>query len=156
MGGEFGQWNEWNCKKEIDWTLLNYPNHDALKTMIKELNHLYLKTPELWEYDFDAKGFEWVDFGDKENSMIIYKRKSSDREVLCVHNFTENCYRDYLLSLKNVKTLREIFNSDAKKYGGDTQEKVLGLFLTAISGKGGLFQLSIAPLATQIFEVHYE
>ena len=65
MGGEIGQWNEWNCKGEIEWILAYFPHTMELQTMVKELNHLYLKdSPCLWERDFDYEGFEWVDFSD--------------------------------------------------------------------------------------------
>ena len=52
MGGEIGQWNEWYCKGEIEWFLLQFPIHHGLQTMIKDLNHFYLQHRNLM-----GKGF---------------------------------------------------------------------------------------------------
>ncbi len=150
MGGEFGQWNEWWCKEEIHWHLLQYPSHSGIQRLVKEINHFYLKHSPLWEKDFDFTGFEWVDFSDVENSVISYRRKSSaDYELLCVHNFTPTFHQDYFLRLPNLKSIKEIFNSDEERYGGS------GKTSHALTLHEGGVNLSLSPLATQILEIRF-
>lgn len=150
MGGEFGQWDEWWCNEEIHWHLLQYPSHDGIRRMVKEINHFYLKHSPLWERDFEYTGFEWVDFSDLENCAISYRRKSSsDYELLCLHNFTPTFHPTYFLKVPHLKTIKELFNSDEEKYGGSGKAN-----LPIILQEGGV-TLSLAPLATQIFEIRF-
>ena len=149
MGGEFGVWHEWYCKEALDWSLLEYSMHKGMQIMVKELNHLYLKTPCFWEKDFDYTGFEWLTFEDRENCVIAYRRKGWDSEVICVHNFTPAYHEGYFVGVSNVKAMREIFNSDSENYGGSNK---LNKYVDILPYG---FKISIAPLATMIFEVKY-
>lgn len=153
MGGEIGQWNEWSCKREIEWNLLQFSTHQSIHTMVRELNHFYLSHSELWERDLDHAGFEWVDFKDTKNSVISYLRKSSHGSLLCIHNFTPNYLSDYYISLSNFSSVTECFNTDNEKYGGtgklNTHPQIS--YDEHHHPKGVHIQL--APLATMIFEV---
>jgi 1,4-alpha-glucan branching enzyme len=51
MGGEIGQWQEWNYDQSIDWHLLQYPLHDGLRMLVQHLNFLYLNEPAFSEND---------------------------------------------------------------------------------------------------------
>ncbi len=77
MGGEIAQWNEWNCKREIEWFLLDFPTHQGIHRMVKDINHFYMHHPALWEKDFHYETFEWVDFADMQNSVISYLREGA-------------------------------------------------------------------------------
>lgn len=149
MGGEIGQWNEWYCKGEIEWFLLQFPVHHGLQTMVKELNHFYLSNSPLWERDFDYTGFEWVDFSDESNCVISYLRKGSHGQFLCVHNFTPNYVYDYYVRLRNASYVEEVFNTDAEKYGGSGKIN----HLPKLSYDG--LRIELAPLATMIFKVNF-
>ncbi len=146
MGAEIGQWNEWSCKSNLDWHLLRYPLHQGLFEMIRDLNHFYLKHPAFWAADFDWQGYEWVDFSDAQNSVIAYLRKGSDQTLLFVHHFTPETRDSYLIPLKGVETIREVFNTDAAQYGGSNRLNV------DVKREAKGFVISLAPLATQIFE----
>lgn len=148
MGGEIGQWNEWNCKGEIEWFLLQFPIHHGLQTMLKDLNHLYLANGCLWERDYDYTGFEWVDFADEKNSVISYLRKGSQGQFLCVHNFTPTYFPDYFVRLRNMSFLEEVFNSDSEKYGGSGKVN----HNPQIVHDG--IKIHLSPLATMILRVH--
>lgn len=152
MGGELGQWNEWNCQREIDWLLLQFPTHHGIQTAVKELNFFYLENRALWN-DFDYHGFEWVDFNDHQNSVISYLRKFDGQYLLCVHNFTPVYHSSYEVPLKNVHTIREVFNTDAAKYGGSGQHNKAPKILTGENGEAYGVDLVVAPLATMIFDV---
>ena len=149
MGSEIGQWNEWNCKAEIEWFLLQFPIHSGLQRMVKEINHLYKERKELWGNDFTHEGFEWVDFFDHKNSVISFKRKCEGKELLCVLNFTPAFYENYFISFPQIRFLNELFNSDEEKYGGS------GKCRMPIEVHPHGISLSIAPLATQIYEIYY-
>lgn len=149
MGGEIGQWNEWNCKGEIEWFLLQFPVHHGLQTMVKDLNHLYLHNGCLWERDFDHTGFEWVDFSDESNCVLSYLRKGSQGQFLCIHNFTPNYVSDYYVRLRNVSYAEEVFNTDAERYGGSGKIN----HYPKVSHDG--IRIELAPLATMIFKVYF-
>lgn len=150
MGGEIAQWNEWQCKREIEWDLLRFPYHSGIQRMVKELNHLYDRERALWERDHHHTGFEWVDFSDTNNSVISYLRKGENTTLLCVHCFTPNQNPHYVLKLANVAQLEEIFNSDSSSYGGaanhNSHPKI----------DSDKIEIVLAPLATIIFRVHWK
>lgn len=119
MGGEIGQWNEWNFDGELQWDLLQWDSHAGLKKMMADLNQLLRATPALHEVDFDSNGFEWVDCHNRDDSILSYIRhgKNPDDFVLVCLNFTP-VVRDYLVGVPRGGTYSEIFNSDSKYYAG--------------------------------------
>jgi 1,4-alpha-glucan branching enzyme len=150
MGGELGVWEEWSLHQGLPWHITNYPTHNGIQKMVRELNHLYLRKKEFWEFDFDYRGFEWVDFSDHINSVLSYLRKSSTSCLLCVHHFTPEFFEKYFIKLTNIRKVKEIFNSDAKEYGGSGK----------LNGEPNVYEregieIQLAPLATMIFEVEY-
>jgi 1,4-alpha-glucan branching enzyme len=148
MGGEIGQWNEWNSRGEIEWFLLQFPVHQGIQKMVKDLNHFYLAHKALWEQDFDSAGFEWVDFSDRQNSVISYLRKAHDEILLCVHNFTPNFHEDYVIRLNHVSQAQELFNTDHARYGGSGQLNHPQIL------ENGL-KVKLSPLATMIFRITF-
>lgn len=155
MGGEFGQWNEWSCKRELEWDLLRFLPHKGVQDMVKELNFFYLNNPALWEKDFHYSSFEWVDFSDTKNSVISYLRKSSHGILLCVHSFTPIYHPQYVLSLRNLASAQEVFNSDAEKYGGSGKENFSPSIVCDKNGHSVGLNIQLAPLSTMIFKVTF-
>ena len=120
QGSEFGQSSEWNFQQSIDWHLLEYDVHKGVQNLVKDLNTLYKEETALHEKQFSTEGFEWIDHGDHENSIISYIRKG-DREkenLVIVLNLTQTPQKNYRIGLPKNGTLKEIFNSDASKYNG--------------------------------------
>ena len=153
MGGELGEWDEWNCAKELNWGLLKYPIHSDLHRCIRELNHFSLKHRALWERDFSFEGFEWLSFSDSANSVISYQRKAQKERLVCVHNFTPNYFATYCIPIRGISQIQELFNSDAKKYGGSGKENGEITLIQNAGGEVESFQIQLAPLATQIFSI---
>lgn len=153
MGGEIGQWKEWQCKEELDWQLLQYDTHKKLHHCFKELNLFYQDHPSLWEKDFDSQGFEWIDFHDSANSVLSYLRKSSCEVIICVHNFTPNYFKNYVVRYTCRGSVREIFNTDREEFGGSG--KINQDIHRNIDPQGDCFGFTIelAPLATMIFRI---
>jgi len=150
MGSEIGQWNEWNCNKEVEWFLTKFPIHDGLKAYVKELNHLYLKEDAFWALDDSFEGFEWVDFSDSNNSVLSFLRKNGrGKTILAVHNFTPNYHASYNLPLRSVKNCTPIFCSDEERFGGTGKgKKVLEIAPHHLS-------VELPPLATSLFEISW-
>jgi 1,4-alpha-glucan branching enzyme len=120
MGGEFGQFIEWNEKQPLDWFLLEYPHHKQIHDYCKDLNHLYKKERAFWFDDFRGSGFEWLDCDDRDRSVFAFTRKTDDpKETLYfVCNFTPVPILDYRFGVNEPGSYKEIFNSDDVKYGG--------------------------------------
>ena len=150
MGGELGQWHEWNCKDEISWDLLQYDRHHQLQNSFRAANHLYHAYPAFWEKDFDGSGFEWIDFHDSDNSVLSYLRKGAKQTLVCVHHFTPNYFSKYFIRLPNIRTIREVFNTDREEFGGS------GKINSTVEKVQNGFMIQMAPLATMIFEVTFE
>jgi 1,4-alpha-glucan branching enzyme len=123
MGGEFGQWNEWRHDASLDWHLLEYAGHRGIQAWVRDLNHLYRAAPALHRCDFDAGGFEWVDFRDARFSVISFLRRSGgdDPPVLVVGNFTPVPRPNYRVGVPRGGWWQEVLNSDATDYGGSGQ-----------------------------------
>ena len=120
MGGEFGQWREWSHDGSLDWYLVDYPLHSGVQQWIRDLNRLYRSEPALHELDCEPAGFEWIDCGDAESSVVslIRKGKSTANLVLMVCNFTPVPRQEYRIGAPHGGFWREALNSDATEYGG--------------------------------------
>ena len=119
MGGEFGQTNEWNFTRSLDWHLLEYPIHKGLQDYVKDLLHLYKSETSLYENQFNHYGFDWVEANDGNNSIYIYLRKgkTEDDVTMTVLNLTPRVF-DYKIGVDEGTSWVVILNSDDKKYGG--------------------------------------
>ena len=118
MGCEFGQGSEWDHRQGLDWPVLNYPLHQGVHKLVADLNQLYQNTPALYQFDFEPKGFEWVDCHDAPQSVLSYLRRNGDEFALVVLNFTPVPRHNYRIGVPSAGTYQEIFNSDSQYYGG--------------------------------------
>ena len=120
MGAEFGQSSEWNFQQSLDWHLTQYDFHSGIQELIKDLNQVYRSYPALYEKQFSSEGFQWIDYGDHENSVLTYMRKGHDKknDLVVACNFTPVPREGYRIGVPKTKKYKEIFNSDHKKYGG--------------------------------------
>ena len=127
MGGEFGQWQEWNYTQSLDWHLLEPPNdahHAQLQQYLRDLNQLYQREPALSLLDYDPAGFSWIDCHDSDNSVVSFIRcsKNVDDTLVFVSNFTPVPRHGYRLGVPNPGEYYELINSDAIRYGGSGLE----------------------------------
>jgi 1,4-alpha-glucan branching enzyme len=120
MSMEFGQWREWNDWIDLDWDLLQYDNHKALKQFFTDLNGVYQREPALYSNDFEEEGFTWIDCSDNRHSVVAFIRRGKDPNefVVAVCNFTPQPHSHYRIGVPEKGFYTEIFNSDASKYGG--------------------------------------
>jgi 1,4-alpha-glucan branching enzyme len=140
MGGELGQEREWNHDRDLDWWLLERAEHRGVQGMIRDLNALYTSHPALWEADFSAEGFQWIDASDVDRSVLSFVRRRPPRAVeedtgaepswphvpgadpsdavVCVANLTPVPHEAYRVGLPRAGRWREILNTDASEWGG--------------------------------------
>jgi 1,4-alpha-glucan branching enzyme len=120
MGGEFGQWWEWNANASLDWHLLQYEPHKKLQAFMRDLNALYRREPAMHQVDFSYEGFEWIDFRDYERSIVSFIRKARDPDDFLVFafNFTPVPRYNYRIGVPKWGLYREALNSDSGLYWG--------------------------------------
>ncbi len=125
QGAEFGQSEEWNFQQSLDWHLLAYKPHQGVQNLLRDLNALYQEEPALHEKQFSAEGFEWIDYNDAENSVLVYIRKGEKRkdDLIVACNMTPVPRESYRIGLPKKGKLKEVFNSDAVSYFGSGEFK---------------------------------
>ncbi|MDO5028355.1 MAG: 1,4-alpha-glucan branching protein GlgB [Bacillota bacterium] len=121
MGNEFGQFIEWDEWKELDWFLLDYDSHKRTHDFVKDLNKFYKESSELFQEDYDPKGFQWVSHDNGNESILVFDRINSQGEkISCIYNFTPVDRPSYPIGVDYKGTYRTVFSTDKKKYGGST------------------------------------
>jgi len=120
MGNEFAATKEWNYTTELQWDLLKIESHAGMRKTVQALNEIYKNNPALYELQFDPTGFEWVEINKREEAVIAFKRKGlkPENDILVVMNMTPVPRHQFPIHVAGKKVWNEIFNSDAKKYGG--------------------------------------
>ncbi len=122
MGGEFGQFIEWNEQQGLDWHLLDYEMHQRLQGYVKDLNHFYQAENCLWELDHQEIGFQWIDPHDYSQSVVSFMRQANNQDfIICIANFTPVVRENYCLGVPCPGEYYEVFNSDNQIYGGSGQ-----------------------------------
>lgn len=160
MGGEIGQWNEWNFDKSLDWNLLEFEPHGALQRYVKDLNRIYRSEPSLHERDSDPKGFEWIDFHDVEGSIISFLRRAKSRDdfTVFVFNLTPVPRSHYRIGVPASGLYREILNSDSSLYGGSNMGNAGGVYAEAVRThhRPHSIKLTLPPLSALVFKLQEE
>jgi len=120
MGAELGQWHEWRHGEALDWALAGFPAHEGLARLLGDLNRLYRSVPALHARDADARGFEWIEANDDEQSVLVFARHgaTADQRVVVALNFTPVPRHGYRVGVEQGGRWRELLNSDAEAYGG--------------------------------------
>jgi 1,4-alpha-glucan branching enzyme len=157
MGSEFGQSSEWNFEQSLDWHLLEYDYHKGIKNVITALNKLYKKQPALYEKQFTAEGFEWINYGDSENSVLSYIRKGNNPEenLIVVCNMTPVIREDYRIGVPSTGKLKEVFNSDDEQFGGSgVTNKKVKTDAIAWNGREQSVSLTLPPLGVMVFKIN--
>lgn len=153
MGNEFAQGREWNYQEPLDWFLLNEEYggwHRGVQNWVRDLNHIYQKTPALYQQDQHPNGFEWLVVDDGDNSVFVFERKDTDGgSVIVISNFTPVVRNDYRFGVNQAGKYRVLLNSDDEQYRG-SGVSVDDLYSEEIASHGKAYSLcfTIPPLAT--------
>ena len=154
MGGEFGQFIEWDFTKELDWFLLEYDKHRQLQDYVRDLNHFYLAHPALWQNDNDWHGFQWIACDDNSQSVISFRRvDAKGKEVVVVCTFCPVTREHYCIGAAKAGTYIPVLSSDDVKYGGTgTPLKPVKAKAKPMHGLKYSIELTLPPLSTVYYE----
>ncbi len=156
MGAEFGQWNEWDSSRSLDWNLLEYDPHCKLQRFVMDLNRLYRSQPALYEVDFQPSGFEWIDFGDWEQSLVCFLRRAKNPQdfVVFACNFTPVAREHYRVGVPETGYYRELLNSNSEIYGGDNLGNCGGVLAEPLPCHGRPYSVSLImpPLSVLVLK----
>lgn len=156
MGGDFGQWNEWNHDQSLDWHLLEWGTHQGIQKLVRDLNHLYRNEPALHELDCNPAGFEWIDCQDIEQSVLSFLRVDKKRQehLLVVCNFTPVVRHNYMVGVPEDGFWTEVLNSDSTEYGGSGVGNYGGVESNPVPmhGRRCMLTLTLPPLSILIFK----
>ncbi|GCE12944.1 1,4-alpha-glucan branching protein GlgB [Tengunoibacter tsumagoiensis] len=159
MGGEFGQWSEWNFTESLDWHLLQPPSnplHEQLRLFIRDLNLLYRQENAFNALDNESEGFTWIDCNDVEHSVIAFTRQSEEpgETLVFVCNFTPVPRYNYRIGVPVAGDYYELLNSDATRYGGSDLLNRQDLNSQPIvwHGHNQSISLTLSPLSTIILK----
>ena len=155
MGCEFGQQQEWYHEEGLHWQLMKDPRHFELRRWVRDLNLFLASEPALYERDFEAEGFEWIDTSDSEESVISFVRKdrSKDDLMLVVCNMTPLPRHSYRVGVPKSGCWKEILNSDAREYGGSGQGNFGGVDSVPVvcNKRYNSVLLTLPPLGIVVF-----
>jgi len=152
MGNEIAQFNEWHYEGQLDWGVLEYPKHQGVQKMIKELNSIYTNEKAL-QYD-TPDNFEWCNADDASRSIIVFERAYKKERIAIVCNFSGASYENYYVPVSMAGKYKMIFNSDSSKYGGTDNNKKR-VFKSApfhIANKEHMIELDLTPLSVRFFK----
>ena len=154
MGNEIAQQDEWDHDQSLDWHLLDDDKHRGIQRLMRDLNQLYVATPALHEIDFDARGFEWIDWNDSDSSVLSWLRRDSHGKfVICVTNLTPLVRESYTIGVPEDGNYRSLLNTDDERYGGSgVGIPVVAAHDVAQHGRPFSINLTLPPLATVILE----
>jgi len=151
MGAEFAQRREWTHEGELEWWVSALPEHAGVQRLVRDVNAVYRSEPALHRIDFSADGFEWLDVDNAEASVFAFLRKApGSAPVMVVSNFTPVPRNNYLVGVPERGLWREIFNSDAREYGGAGWGNMGAVESAPVSTHGRVesVNLTLPPLAT--------
>lgn len=160
MSMEFGQWSEWNVWGDLEWQLLQFEPHQKLKQFVGDLNQLYRRESALHTQDFAEEGFQWIDCSDNRHSVVAFIRraKDSDEFVVTVCNFTPQPHSHYRVGVPELGFYTELFNSDAREYGGSNMGNLGGKWTDewSLHNQPYSLDLCLPPLGVLILKLDRE
>lgn len=163
MGAEMGQESEWAEARELDWWLLDHPEHRGVQSLVRDLNRVYADTPAAWSRDNDPGTFQWIDANDAGRNVFSFIRRGGTDaatdpaapepaapELVCVANFAAVPHEGYRLGLPQAGVWEEVLNTDAESYTGSGVGNMGAV--TAVegewSGQPAHADIVVPPLAT--------
>ena len=155
MGQDFGQMDEWNENRELEWNLLQYPIHSQMQEYVKALNKLYAKYPALSQMDYHPDGFQWIECNNAAENIVIFVRKTKKKEetLLFVCNFAPVLHEKFQLGVPFAGKYKEILNSDSEEFGGSgcTNPRVKTSKKEEWNERPDSIVINVAPMSVSIF-----
>ncbi len=155
MGGEFGQSHEWSHDTSLDWHLCQYPDHEGIRLLVRDLNRLYTSEPVLSANDFNPHGFRWVSCQDAGSNVVAYLRMDTFEQTLfVVVGHFGGAVRPYRIGVPRRGFWREVINTNSEFYGGTGLGNAGGRAAeeVACDGYSQSVDLMLPPLTTLILK----
>ena len=153
MGSELAQEAEWSHERSLDWHLLEHPGHAGVQRLVREMNHVYLGEPALWEVDHEPEGFEWLEADDSASNVFAFVRfaRGRERALVCVCNLSGARREGYRVGLPFGGRWRDALDTDWHRFGGSTPEDVRVVEADPIpwNRQEGSVALDLAPLSVR-------
>jgi 1,4-alpha-glucan branching enzyme len=155
MGSEFAQTHEWKYNTSLDWHLCQYPDHEGVRLLVRDLNRLYTGEPVLSANDFNPQSFRWISCEDAGANLIAYLRTDAAEQVLfaVVGHFAAAVRRDYRVGVPQAGAWEEVINTNSRFYGGSGlgNDGVRHSEPIPAHGHQHSLKLTLPPLTTTIF-----
>jgi len=155
MGGEFAQAHEWNYTRSLDWHLCQYPDHEGVRLLVRDLNRLYTGEAALGANDLNPQGFRWVSCDDAGANLIAYLRTDAEEQTmfLVVGHFSAAIRQDYRIGVPRGGIWEEVINTNSQYYGGSGlgNEGRRQTEPVPAHGQGQSLVLTLPPLTTSVF-----
>ncbi len=148
MGNEIGQLREWDERREQDWNILKYPAHDSFHNYMIKLNELYIRHNALWKWDYDERGFKWLDCHSESKCLYSFIRISDDECIAVAFNFSDKKCKSYSIDIPDIKTAEILLYTDWQMYGGITKEDEVIYKITK-----NKISLKMAPYSGVLFRI---
>jgi 1,4-alpha-glucan branching enzyme len=114
MGTEFAQFSEWDFDRSLEWFMLDFDTHFAMREYVAALNRFYLSRNELWELDFSESGFQWIYPDESDFNFVAYKRfDKNGNELICAVSFSGDDIRDIKIPVSCNSSYEAVFSTDA-------------------------------------------
>jgi 1,4-alpha-glucan branching enzyme len=155
MGSEFAQSREWNFDASLDWHLCQYPDHEGVRLLVRDLNHLYTSEPVLSRNDFNPQGFRWLSCQDADASVLAFLRADVfERTLFAVVNHFSGATRSYRIGVPRQGFWKEVLNTNSEYYGGTGLGNDGGRTTEDVphDGFSQSIALTLPPLSTTIFK----
>lgn len=155
MGCDFGQSGEWRYNRSLDWHLLQFIEHEGIRKTVRDLNRIYREVPGFAIGDVDAESFQWINCTDADQSTLSFLRKGTHQSdtLVVACSFTPVLREGFRIGVPHDGYWQEIFNSDARDYGGLGYGNNGGLYAEAIAWDDQPFSLclQLPPHSTSVF-----
>lgn len=157
MGQDIAEYDEWNEERQVEWELLEIEEHAQVNRLMKKLNAFYKEHPALYELDYQADGFEWINSIDYERCMVSFLRKdkAGNDTLMIVANFANVEHTGLRIGVPSAGKYKELLNTDAVEYGGGgaVNRRVKEAALMEWDGREYSIKINVGPLSVSIFEV---
>ncbi|MEX2293595.1 MAG: 1,4-alpha-glucan branching protein GlgB [Acidimicrobiales bacterium] len=127
MGGELAEEREWSHDRELEWSLLEDPNHAGVAALVGALNQLQAAHPALYAGDGVGDSFEWLSVDEDEHSTFAFERTDpgdAARPVVCLANLSDLPRHGYRVGLPTPGPWSVVLRSDDVRFGGSGGEDI--------------------------------
>ena len=158
MGAELGQESEWAESRELDWWLLDHPEHRGVHSLVRDLNAAYVASPALWQRDDDPARLR-VDRRQRRRPqrLLVHPPRPPTRPRPGVRlQLRRGPPRATGSACPRPGTWDEVLNTDAATYTGSGVGNLGGI--TAVEGdhlgQPAYADIVVPPLATVVVPAH--